>query len=310
MMCQPATKPDSERYRLFGQELDALRTRIFAKVGEEDVRYVKRLNWFSRGMEVAGRALIHFSFEPITFSAGVIALWIHKQLQATEIGHTALHGAYDRLPGAEGFASKRFRWDVPIDERSWHEGHNVRHHGGANVAGKDGDIHFGPARLTEQTPHRWHHRFQLPFMVAFLAPNFTFLMNLHFTGLSDAYSDNGLPSKTQDGFPPRPFSGERARRVVAGAPQVRALLPLQLRPLPGARGADVLEGVARQLARRDDARSLLRGDDLLRPRRPRYRQLPGRNQGERSRALVRDADRGHEQLRGQPAHLDPLRRSR
>ena len=30
-------------------------------------------------------------------TAGVLALWIHKQLQATEIGHTALHGAFDKL---------------------------------------------------------------------------------------------------------------------------------------------------------------------------------------------------------------------
>ena len=57
-------------------------------------------------MEVLGRGLIFFSPEPVSFLLGVGALWIHKQLQATEMGHTALHGAYDRLPGAEAFASK------------------------------------------------------------------------------------------------------------------------------------------------------------------------------------------------------------
>jgi len=52
------------------------------------------------------------------FTVGVLALWLHKQLQATEIGHTALHGAYDKLEGGDAFRSRTFRWDVPIDEES------------------------------------------------------------------------------------------------------------------------------------------------------------------------------------------------
>jgi linoleoyl-CoA desaturase len=67
----------------------------------------------------------------------------------------------------------------------------VRHHGATNVAGKDPDIHFGPARLTERTPHKPAHKWQLPFMLLILAPNFGFLMNWHFTGLNDFYFGNG-----------------------------------------------------------------------------------------------------------------------
>lgn len=191
----PEATPTKDPYRAFGEELDALRRRAFARVGEEDARYVRRLHRFSRAMEIAGRVLIHVSPEPLTFTLGAFALFVHKQLQAAEIGHTALHGAYDHVAGAEAFRAEGFRWDTPIDERSWRRGHNLRHHGNTNVAGRDPDIHFGPARLTEQTPHARHHRWQLPFMVAALAPNFAFLMNLHFTGLSDAYFDNGLPSQ-------------------------------------------------------------------------------------------------------------------
>jgi len=60
-----------------------VKRRVFARVGSEDVLYVKRLNRLSRVMEVVGRILIHFSPEPITFALGVGALWIHKQLQAS-----------------------------------------------------------------------------------------------------------------------------------------------------------------------------------------------------------------------------------
>jgi NADPH-dependent stearoyl-CoA 9-desaturase len=190
-----ATGERAERVRAFGKEIDRIKSEVESRIGADDVRYVKRMRWLSRGAEVVGRGLLYVSFEPLGFVAGVLALWLHKQLEATEIGHTALHGAYDGLDGAEKFQSKTFRWEVPIDEESWRAGHNVRHHGATNVAGRDADIHFGPVRLTEQTPWRRHHRWQLPFTLLVLFPNFGFLMNLHFTGLSDLYEDNGLPEK-------------------------------------------------------------------------------------------------------------------
>lgn len=189
--------PDEERYRRFGDELDDLKRRSFARVGPEDVAYVRRLDRFSRVMEIAGRVLIHVSPEPVTFTLGVVALFVHKQLQAAEIGHTVLHGTYDALPDAGRFRSKGFWWDLPIDEESWRYGHNVRHHGATNVAGRDADIHFGPVRLTQQTPYlARRHRFQLPFLIGILAPSFTFWQSVHFTGLFDAYFGNGLPTQT------------------------------------------------------------------------------------------------------------------
>jgi NADPH-dependent stearoyl-CoA 9-desaturase len=193
----PSSAPQdrSERMKRFGEAIDAIRARAEAKVGAEDVAHVRRVDRFSRAMEIIGRVLIHVSFEPVGFLAGVGALWLHKQLQATEVGHTALHGAYDRLDGAGRFRSETFSWDVPIDEESWRHGHNVRHHQYTNVAGRDPDIHFGPARLTEHTPYHPFQRIQHLFMLMVLAPNFGLLMNLHFTGLNDVYFGNGRPEQ-------------------------------------------------------------------------------------------------------------------
>ncbi|HEY6460166.1 MAG TPA: fatty acid desaturase [Polyangiaceae bacterium] len=191
----PRDLPDAERFRRFGAELDAIKQRAVARMGATDVAYVRRMNRFSRTMEVVGRGLIFFSPEPLSFLCGVGALWIHKQLQSTEIGHTALHGAYDRMPGAEAFASKEFRWDTPIDEESWRHAHNVRHHGNTNVAGKDPDIHFGTVRLTEQTPHAARHRWQLLVALAVIFPNFSFWIGTHVSGLNDVFFDNGRPEK-------------------------------------------------------------------------------------------------------------------
>jgi linoleoyl-CoA desaturase len=195
MDLEPRSLPRSERLRRFGEELDQVKRRALERVGEDDLRYIRRLDRFSRSMEVAGRVLIFVSPEPFTFFLGVGALWIHKQLQATEIGHTALHGCYDKLPGAGKFASKTFAWDTPIDEESWRYGHNVRHHGNTNIAGKDADIHFGTVRLTTETPWSERNRRQLAMSLLVLFPNFAFVMASHFTGLNDVFLDNGRADK-------------------------------------------------------------------------------------------------------------------
>lgn len=185
---------ETERLARFAAELEAIRDRVQAKIGEEDVGYIKRVRRYSRAFEIVGRGLLWISFEPVSWSVGVISLWLHKQLEATEIGHTALHGAFDRLEGAEKFRSKSFKWRTPIDEESWRLVHNGRHHGHTNVAGRDPDIHFGPMRLNEHTPYRPIHRRQVPFSV-FLAANFGFLINVQYSGLNDQLSGNGRPEE-------------------------------------------------------------------------------------------------------------------
>jgi linoleoyl-CoA desaturase len=194
-MPTPALAAAPDRLRRFGEELDQIRARAEARLGADDVRRVKRIDRASRALEVAGRALLHFSVEPLGFSAGVAALFLHKQLQATEIGHSALHGAWDGLAGAERYQSATYRWDTPIDEASWRRGHNIRHHQYTNIAGKDPDIHFGPVRLTGQTPHAPHHRWQLPFALFVAFPTFAFSMSMHFSGLLDVYAGNGRPER-------------------------------------------------------------------------------------------------------------------
>jgi linoleoyl-CoA desaturase len=177
--------------RRFAEELDALRVETFAKVGCDDVAHVKRVRRVSVAMEVFGRAAIHFGIDPVTFAAGVTALWVHKQLEAAEIGHTVLHGAYDGIAGGAAFESRSFRWDIPIDEAAWREGHNVKHHGATNVAGLDPDMCFGEVRLTEQSAWTPSQKYQLPLLLGIIFPAFAFVMNSHFTGLNDLVLGHG-----------------------------------------------------------------------------------------------------------------------
>lgn len=196
-----AREPDSiyrdpERLASFERVMNGLRERVEGELGEEDLQHVRRMRKVSRIAELAGRTLIHISLDPVTFSTGVGALWLHKQLEALEIGHAALHGAYDTLPGAEAFQAATFVWETPIDTRSWRRAHNVRHHGHTNVGGKDPDIQLGPTRLNRRVPWRLTHLFQLPLTAATWL-NFTLVLNLKYTGLADLLVGSNEPDTWQ-----------------------------------------------------------------------------------------------------------------
>jgi len=189
-----AATEQTERLRQFGKAIDEIRRRAETSIGDEDVAHIRRVRRASTTLELIGRALIHVSPEPLSFVAGVVALFLHKQLETAEIGHTVLHGAYDGLPGAEAFASTTFRWRTAIDEESWRVAHNVRHHQYTNIGGRDPDIHFGPVRLTTLTPHNLFHYVQVPWLL-WEASLFLFGINVHVTGVIDAVFGNGRPEK-------------------------------------------------------------------------------------------------------------------
>jgi len=224
MPSQPLAEPDaatpfeSEAARLesFGRALRAIQQREMSGMGQSDVDYVVRLDRFSRVMEVVGRTLIHTSLEPVGFSVGVACLWVYKQLQATEIGHTVLHGVYDRLDVSDRYRSETFVWQAPIDEASWREGHNLRHHQFTNVARRDPDINFGGIRLTDETPHRTDHYTQLASVFLVSAPFFTTAMNLHFTGMMDVWGWGGWEDQPDMVDPDDPSAVRQARRRALG----------------------------------------------------------------------------------------------
>ncbi len=178
--------------KAFGLEIDQVRRRVEAEIGAPDVAYIKRVARISRGFEVLGRGLIHFSFEPLSFGLGVLLLAVHKQLHGSEIGHPVLHGAYDKLEGAENYRSKGYWWETPIDEQSWHEAHNIRHHQYTNVAERDPDCRYGTIRLNESIEFRPENQHQ-GLHPLFIWPTFTFNMAMHVSGVIDLYTRRSGP---------------------------------------------------------------------------------------------------------------------
>ncbi len=193
----PSFAKDEERLASFARAVDALRHDLEASVGAKDVAYIRSVRSVSSILEITGRTLIHFSLDPASFGIGVLALSVHKALELMEIGHSVLHGAYDRVHGADEFRSDRFHWKAPIDEESWRSAHNIRHHQYTNIAGRDPDIDFGGLRLSKWVPYRRLHALQ-PVSNLLTWPVFATAINLHVTGLIDIYFARETPLQLRD----------------------------------------------------------------------------------------------------------------
>jgi len=142
-----------EQLDAFGRELDAIRERVLADLGERDADYIRRVIKAQRGLEIGGRTLLEVGFLPPAWLAGTAALSLSKILDNMEIGHNVMHGQYDWMndPAVNGQA---FEWDTACPADQWRHSHNYVHHTHTNILGKDRDIGYGVLRMSED--QRWH----------------------------------------------------------------------------------------------------------------------------------------------------------
>ncbi|MGV9832871.1 fatty acid desaturase family protein [Nocardia niigatensis] len=131
-----------------GRELDALRARITADLGDRDREYIYNVIKAQRGFEIAGRGLLYLGFLPPFWLAGVAALSVSKILDNMEIGHNVMHGQWDwmREPTLN---SRVFEWDTVCPSDQWRHSHNYMHHTYTNILDMDRDVGYGILRVDE-----------------------------------------------------------------------------------------------------------------------------------------------------------------
>jgi linoleoyl-CoA desaturase len=136
----------------FGAEIDALRARTVADLGEQDARYIRRIVKAVRYTEILGRGLLFFGVFPPAWVLGTLLLGISKILENMELGHNVIHGQYDwmRDPSLNG---KTYEWDIVGTADNWRKTHNFKHHTYTNVRGMDDDVGYGLLRLFPE--QRW-----------------------------------------------------------------------------------------------------------------------------------------------------------
>jgi NADPH-dependent stearoyl-CoA 9-desaturase len=148
----PKAHLSAEQLAAFGQALDALRAETMAKVGAQDANHVRAMLTRSKAMAAAGRGLLMFGFDPITWIFGVFALAKAKILENMEVGHNVLHGQYDWMNDPQ-FNSQHYDWDIACHPHDWRQTHNVEHHSHTNILGKDDDYGYGLLRMS--SAQRW-----------------------------------------------------------------------------------------------------------------------------------------------------------
>ncbi|MDE3069497.1 MAG: acyl-CoA desaturase [Acidobacteriota bacterium] len=173
----PGGRLSPKRADAFGRELDDLRARVVADLGERDAAYIHRVIRAQRALEVGGRGLLLLSFLPPAWLAGTTALSLSKILDNMEIGHNVMHGQYDfmRDPHLDG---KSFEWDTACPADQWRHSHNYVHHTFTNIVGKDRDIGYGILRMAEE--QRWRpYYLGNPIYAALLAALFQYGVAVH-----------------------------------------------------------------------------------------------------------------------------------
>lgn len=139
-----------EQVDQLGRELDAVRQRVVADLGEADAEYLRKVVKTQRTLEIAGRALFYL---PPAWPLAVAALSVSKILDNMEIGHNVMHGQYDFL-GDPAFNSRMFDWDTVCPGEQWKYSHNYIHHTFTNIVGKDRDVGYGILRMDPE--QKWH----------------------------------------------------------------------------------------------------------------------------------------------------------
>jgi fatty acid desaturase len=142
-----------EQFEAFGAELDAIKERVLADVGQRDADYIRSVIKAQRALEVGGRGLLMAGVLPPAWLAGTAMLSLSKILDNMEIGHNVMHGQYDWMQDP-ALSSRGFEWDTACPGDQWRHSHNYMHHTHTNIVGKDRDIGYGILRMSEDQDWR------------------------------------------------------------------------------------------------------------------------------------------------------------
>ncbi|MBB3035827.1 acyl-CoA desaturase [Hoyosella altamirensis] len=139
-----------EQVEEFGRELEELRARIVADLGDKDRDYIYKIIKAQRALEVAGRGLMYVL---PAWPLAVTSLGLAKILDNMEIGHNVMHGQYDWMK-EKGLNSRVFEWDNVCPADQWRHSHNYMHHTFTNILDMDRDIGYGILRMDKD--QKWH----------------------------------------------------------------------------------------------------------------------------------------------------------
>ncbi len=173
----PLAHLSSEQLDELARELDEIRDRVFADLGERDRRYIESMIAMQRRLAVIGRVLLLAARYRPAQAAGTAALSAAKILENMEIGHNVLHGQWDWMNDPQ-INSSTWDWDTASTAEAWKHSHNYVHHTFTNILGKDKDLGYEIMRIDPR--QKWHPVYLLqPLYNLLLAGLFEWGVALH-----------------------------------------------------------------------------------------------------------------------------------
>jgi len=142
----PLARLSEEQLEELARELDEIRDRTFADLGERDRRYIESMIAMQRRLAVMGRVLLLGARYRPAKVAGTAALSMAKILENMEIGHNVLHGQWDWMNDPQ-INSSTWDWDTASTAEAWKHSHNYVHHTFTNILGKDKDLGYEIMRI-------------------------------------------------------------------------------------------------------------------------------------------------------------------
>ena len=151
----------------FARELDELQARVREAAGEDDLRHLRKIEWWGRAAALLGYATSWIAPNPLSICAIAFARFVRW----TAVAHPVCHRGYDRMPGVPDnrrgsiFARGRRRildWFDWIHPDAWHEEHNVQHHYRLNEAADPDLVERNLQWLRESRMPRWLRRAMVP----------------------------------------------------------------------------------------------------------------------------------------------------
>src|SRR5699024_6115762 len=125
----------------FGHEVDDVRQRVLADLGQPDANYIRRVIRAHHIFEVLGRIGIFCPFFSPVFIAGSVVLAQAKINDNMETGDIVMHDKYDWMNDQKDDGHK-YEWDNVAPAKEWKHGHNYKHHTNSNDHGMVRDIGF------------------------------------------------------------------------------------------------------------------------------------------------------------------------
>jgi len=192
----PLARLSSQQLEEIGTELDAIRDRTMADLGDGDRRYIERVIAAQRGLAILGRVLLLASRRRSAWIAGTAALSAAKVLENMEIGHNVMHGQWDWMNDPR-IHSTTWDWDNVSPADAWKHSHNYEHHTFTNIRGKDRDLGYEIMRIDPE--QRWHPVYLLqPLYNLLLAAFFEWGVALHDINFEAVRSGEKPKSKVRE----------------------------------------------------------------------------------------------------------------